>query len=56
MDEARLGAELRVEPSPATGDLYPHLYQAMPTDAVIAIHPLGRDDRGDYTFEPGASR
>jgi uncharacterized protein (DUF952 family) len=50
VDPAQLPAELRLEPSPATGELFPHLYSALPPDAVVAIHPLVRDDAGDYVF------
>jgi uncharacterized protein (DUF952 family) len=50
VDPARLGAELRAEPSPATGEFYPHLYGPLPVAAVVAIHPLRRNSDGDYTF------
>ncbi len=50
VDPARLSTELRLEPSPATGELFPHLYGPLPTDAVVAIHPLARDGSGDYVF------
>jgi uncharacterized protein (DUF952 family) len=50
LDPARLGAELILEPSPSTGELYPHLYAPMPTDALVALHPLQRDDSGNHVF------
>jgi uncharacterized protein (DUF952 family) len=50
VDPRRLDGELRDEPSPATGELFPHLYEPLPVEAVIAIHPLNRDDAGDYVW------
>jgi uncharacterized protein (DUF952 family) len=50
LDPTRLGGELRLEASPATGELYPHLYGPLPTAAVVAIHPLRRDETGRYAF------
>jgi uncharacterized protein (DUF952 family) len=50
IDPRYLDGELRVEPSPATGELFPHLYDPLPVAAVVAIHPLERDDAGDYVF------
>ena len=50
VDPDRLGTELVEEPSPATGELFPHLYAPLPTTAVVAVHPLRRNDTGDYTF------
>ncbi len=56
VDPALVGSELRVEPSPTTGELFPHLYGPLPIAAVVAIHPLERDATGDYTFDPGSAR
>lgn len=50
VDPALTGAELRVERSPATGELFPHLYGPLPIEAVVAIHPLPRDEAGSYVF------
>lgn len=50
IDPTALAGELRDEASPATGELYPHLYGPLPVEAVVAIHPLRRDDSGDYNF------
>jgi uncharacterized protein (DUF952 family) len=50
VDPALLGAELRPETSPSTGELFPHLYGPLPIGAVVAIHPLPRDPAGDYVF------
>ncbi|MET8837171.1 DUF952 domain-containing protein [Micromonospora sp. NPDC004540] len=42
VDEARLGEALRWEVSRG-GALFPHLYAALPVDAVVAAHPLPAD-------------
>ncbi|MDG4801845.1 DUF952 domain-containing protein [Micromonospora sp. WMMD980] len=42
VDEARLGDALRWEASRG-GALFPHLYGALPVDAVVAAHPLPAD-------------
>jgi uncharacterized protein (DUF952 family) len=52
VDPGRIGAELIVEPSPVTGEPYPHLYGPLPVAAVVGVHPLRRVDGGDYVFEP----
>jgi uncharacterized protein (DUF952 family) len=39
VDEARLGDRLRYEPSRG-GDLFPHLYGALPLEAVAWVKPL----------------
>ena len=51
VDGARLGAALRWEQS-RNGDLFPHLYGALPLDAVSAVFdlPLGPD--GAHVFPP----
>lgn len=43
VDPARLGAELRWEPSRG-GVPFPHLYAALPTTAVVAADPLPDGD------------
>ncbi len=45
-----LGAELRWEPSRG-GDLFPHLYDALPCAVVRAVHPAPLDAAG----EPGVA-
>ncbi len=55
VDPDLVGSEVRLEPSPVTGDLYPHLYGPLPIAAVIGIHRLERDATGAYTFEPGSA-
>ncbi|WP_107074725.1 DUF952 domain-containing protein [Micromonospora sp. MH33] len=42
VDEARLDDALRWEVSRG-GALFPHLYAALPVDAVLAAHPLPAD-------------
>ncbi|MEU4477477.1 DUF952 domain-containing protein [Micromonospora sp. NPDC023966] len=42
VDEVRLGDALRWEVSRG-GALFPHLYAALPVDAVLAAHPLPAD-------------
>ncbi|MEU1808922.1 DUF952 domain-containing protein [Micromonospora aurantiaca (nom. illeg.)] len=42
VDETRLGDALRWEVSRG-GALFPHLYGALPVDAVVAAHPLPAD-------------
>jgi uncharacterized protein (DUF952 family) len=54
VDPNLIGTELLIEPSPVTGELYPHLYGPLPVAAVVAIHPLGRNEAGDHRFEPTA--
>jgi len=46
--------EVKVEPSLATGELFPHLYGPLPTAHAVNVHPLRRDDAGDYVFSPDA--
>ena len=44
IDPARLGpagVELRLEPAPDSGELFPHLYPALPLEAVIWNEPIG---------------
>jgi uncharacterized protein (DUF952 family) len=45
LEADELGADLRWEPSRG-GDLFPHLYAALPAARVLAVHeaPLGADD------------
>ncbi len=44
IDPARLGpagVEVRMEPAPESGELFPHLYPALPLEAVIWNEPVG---------------
>ena len=34
------GLDVRVEPSPSTGDSFPHLYSPLPVSAVVEVLPL----------------
>jgi glutathione S-transferase len=37
---AAAGIELRTEPAPGTGELFPHLYGALPLEAVLLVQPF----------------
>lgn len=52
VDPAHLGPALRWEPA-RNGQLFPHLYVALPLEAVLRVDdlPLGRDGR--HVFPPG---
>jgi uncharacterized protein (DUF952 family) len=54
-EPARLGADVVVEDTYATGTEFPHVYDAIPTAAAVAIHPLHRDANGDYVFSAGSA-
>jgi uncharacterized protein (DUF952 family) len=41
----------RWEPA-RSGDLFPHLYAALPMDAVVAVHELPLGDDGLHVFPP----
>ena len=45
VDLAALGDAVRWEESRG-GQLFPHIYGTLPLDAVMALDPLHRDDRG----------
>jgi uncharacterized protein (DUF952 family) len=34
------GLDVRVEPSPSTGETFPHLYEPLPVAAVVEVLPL----------------
>ena len=53
VDAARLGAALKWEPS-RDGALFPHLYGALPIDAVVRVGPLPLGPDGEHVF-PGFS-
>lgn len=53
VDPARLGTRLRWEPSRDHGGLFPHLYGALPVDAVVAVHELPLDENGSHVFPEG---
>jgi len=52
VDSAALGDTLRWEPSRG-GRLFPHLYGALPLDAVLRIAPLPLDADGRHVFPWG---
>jgi uncharacterized protein (DUF952 family) len=52
VDPDLIGLDLVLEPSPVTGEVYPHLYGPLPVVAVIGVHPLDRGANGDYVFAP----
>lgn len=49
VDAARLGESLKYEPSRG-GDLFPHLYAALPMAAVLSEHPLPLGPDGHHIF------
>jgi uncharacterized protein (DUF952 family) len=50
IDPARLPAPVVEEDLYDAGERFPHVYAAIPTQAALAVHPLSRDDSGDYRF------
>jgi uncharacterized protein (DUF952 family) len=50
LEPALLEGDLRAEDLTGRGEAFPHLYGPVPTTAAVALHPLPRDDAGDYTF------
>lgn len=54
VDPERLGPELKWEPSRG-GDLFPHLYAALPLDAVLSADPLALDDDNRHTLPDGVA-
>ena len=51
VDAAELGEALRFEPS-RDGALFPHLYAALPLDAVRWVKPLTRGADGVFVLPP----
>lgn len=51
VDPRRLGAALRWEPSRG-GDVFPHLYAALPVDFVSGIYKLPLAEDGVHLFPP----
>ena len=47
VDPALLSAGLRVEASGDHGD-FPHVYGPVQPSAVVAVHPMGRDEAGAW--------
>jgi uncharacterized protein (DUF952 family) len=50
VEAERLGSALRFEPSRG-GDLFPHLYGALPLDAVAHVDPLPLRADGRHDFD-----
>ncbi|MFP5320434.1 MAG: DUF952 domain-containing protein [Acidimicrobiia bacterium] len=46
IDPDRLGVDVRVEPSPRTGEGFPHVYGPIPVDAVVDVRPVPLLDDG----------
>ena len=51
VDPGRLGAALKWEPSRG-GQLFPHLYGALPLEAVLRVTPLPLGADGRHVFPP----
>jgi len=47
-DASKLGAALKWERSPSRGEDFPHLFAALPRDAVLWVKPLVRGADGDF--------
>ena len=54
VDLTGVPGEVKLEPSPSTGELFPHLYGPLPTAHALGVHPLRRNAAGDFVFSPGA--
>jgi uncharacterized protein (DUF952 family) len=54
VDAGALGVDLRWEPSRG-GDLFPHLYGALPLAAVRRVDPLPLAPDGTHDFPPSVS-
>ncbi len=52
VDADTLGDALRWEPSRG-GELFPHLYGALPCSAVVGVQPLVLDKAGAHVFPAG---
>ena len=54
-DPARLAEPVVEEDLYAAGELFPHVYAAIPTALATAVHPLPRGSEGRFDF-PATSR
>jgi uncharacterized protein (DUF952 family) len=52
LESRTLDVPLRIEDTTGSGTEFPHVYGPVAASAVLAIHPLERDDNGDYVFSP----
>jgi glutathione S-transferase len=50
IDTARVQPEIRFEQAPGTGELYPHIYGPLSTDAVVDTRPLQPGSDGQFSF------
>ncbi len=48
VDPELLSAPLKREPS-RSGEIYPHIYGPLNTDAVVKVHPLTLDQAGTFS-------
>ncbi|WKU03206.1 DUF952 domain-containing protein [Micromonospora sp. HUAS LYJ1] len=51
LDTRRLGAAVRWEDSPDGGS-FPHVYSALPLDAVVGVHPVAGASAVDAALPP----
>jgi uncharacterized protein (DUF952 family) len=56
IDETKLTAPLRVEPSPSTGEDFPHIYGPINRDAVVAEHEFRPRADGTFALPGGVGR
>lgn len=52
VDPERVNAEVRAEPAPGTGELFPHLYGPLPVVAVRGAYPLELTASGALDLAP----
>ena len=52
LDPAQLAEPVVEEDLYGAGELFPHVYAAIPTAAASGSYPLARDACGQYRFEP----
>jgi uncharacterized protein (DUF952 family) len=50
IDETRLTSRLVVEPSPSTGDLFPHIYGPIARTAVARVHDFRPAADGSFSL------
>lgn len=50
VDTDRLASEVRHEAAPGSGELFPHIYGPINTDAVVHVEPLRPDPDGRFSF------
>ena len=51
IDPDRLTARVVFEPGePGATEEFPHIYGPVPVDAVVAVHPVPRDDTGELVL------